>query len=111
MTIYDENKHPRGQADNAGQFRDKANSGPDGSLAAADATYEEALAAGRRNGASHATDAQLMAMFCDTSLQTLCGAVSPQLVWNGARKNGLSTGALGDLAASAPMEVAELMWA
>ena len=110
MTVHDENQHPRGQADNAGQFRDKANSGPEAALLP-EATYEEALAAGRRNGASHATDAQLMAMFCDTSIQTLCGAVSPQLVWDGARKNGLSTGALGDLAASAPMEVAELMWA
>ena len=29
MTIYDENKHPRGQAGNAGQFRDKSNSGPE----------------------------------------------------------------------------------
>ena len=32
MTIYDENQHPRGQADNAGQFRDKANSGPEAAL-------------------------------------------------------------------------------
>ena len=32
MTIYDDNKHPRGQADNPGQFRDKANSGPEASL-------------------------------------------------------------------------------
>ena len=32
MTIYDENKHPRGQADNAGQFRDKSNSGPEAAL-------------------------------------------------------------------------------
>ena len=33
MTIYDENKHPRGRADNAGQFRDKSNSGPEAALA------------------------------------------------------------------------------
>ena len=32
MTIYDENEHPRGQADNAGQFRDKSNSVPETSL-------------------------------------------------------------------------------
>ena len=33
MTIYDDNKHPRGQADNPGQFRDKSNSGPEAVLA------------------------------------------------------------------------------
>ena len=33
MTIYDDSKHPRGQADNAGQYRDKANSGPEAGLA------------------------------------------------------------------------------
>ena len=71
MTIHDDGEHPRGQAGNAGQFRDKSNSRPEAELATADATYEEALAAGRRNGASHATDAQLMAMFCDTSIQTV----------------------------------------
>ena len=32
MTIYEDDKHPRGQADNAGQFRDKANSGPEEAL-------------------------------------------------------------------------------
>ena len=32
MTIYDENKHPRGQAGNAGQFRDKSNSQPENVL-------------------------------------------------------------------------------
>ena len=36
MTFYDENKHPRGQADNAGQFRDKSNSGPEAALAPGD---------------------------------------------------------------------------
>ena len=32
MTIYDDSKHPRGQADNAGQYRDKANSEPEARL-------------------------------------------------------------------------------
>ena len=32
MTIYDDKEHPRGQADNAGQFRDKSNSGPEAAL-------------------------------------------------------------------------------
>ena len=34
MTIYDDSKHPRGQADNAGKFRDKANSEPEAELGA-----------------------------------------------------------------------------
>lgn len=38
MTIYDENQHPRGQADNAGQFRTKPNSGPEATLALDDET-------------------------------------------------------------------------
>ena len=33
MTIFDETKHPRGQADNAGQFRDKEQSAPEAVLA------------------------------------------------------------------------------
>ena len=33
MTIHDDGEHPRGQAGNAGQFRDKANSGPEAALA------------------------------------------------------------------------------
>ncbi len=36
MTIYDESKHPRGQAGNAGQFRDKDNSAPETVLHARD---------------------------------------------------------------------------
>ena len=36
MAFHDENKHPRGQADNAGQFRDKSNSGPEAALAPGD---------------------------------------------------------------------------
>ena len=32
MTIYDDDKHPRGQADNVGQFRDKCNSEPEGGI-------------------------------------------------------------------------------
>lgn len=31
---FDSNQHPRGQADNAGQFRDKENSAPEASLPA-----------------------------------------------------------------------------
>ena len=111
MTIYDDRKHPRGQADNAGQFREKPNSGPEAELSLGDANYEKTLAAGQRTGASRATDPRLMAMFCESTIQIICGAVSPKLVWEGARKKGLSANALLALSASAPMEVAELMWA
>lgn len=37
MTAFDETLHPRGQATNAGQFREKTNSAPSGSLTVADA--------------------------------------------------------------------------
>jgi hypothetical protein len=53
--------------------------------------FGKALKAGRRIGASHAPDDQLMAMFCYDTLQLLVGAYSPQLVWEGAQKAGLTT--------------------
>lgn len=49
------------------------------------------LLAGRETGAAHATDAQLMAMFCEDTLQILVGAYSPRLVWEGAQKAGMDT--------------------
>jgi hypothetical protein len=53
--------------------------------------YRQALAQGREAGAAHATDPQLMAMFCENTLQILAGAVSPQLVWAGAQARGMTT--------------------
>lgn len=74
------------------------------------ATYQEALKTAAETGIKHATDAQFMATFCAASIQILCGAVSPQLVWEGAQKKGLTTKELAELASTDPAAVEELMW-
>lgn len=76
----------------------------------ADGPYAMALAAARKAGARHADDAGLMALFCADTLQHLVGAVSPQLVWEGAQRSGLSTADLRDLCAKDCMAVDELQW-
>lgn len=53
--------------------------------------FAEALKAGRKAGPANATDPQVMAMFCYDTLMILVGAFSPQLVWEGAQKAGLTT--------------------
>lgn len=73
--------------------------------------YAAALAAGRAAGAGCCTDAEAMALFCEADVQLLVGAVSPRLVWEGARKQGLSLAELGALASADPLAVADLMWA
>jgi len=71
--------------------------------------YQEALARYRASGASKADDAAMMAAFCEFDLQTLVGAVSPTLVWEGAQAKGLSTKDLAHLAKD-PTAISELMW-
>ncbi len=73
-------------------------------------SYEAALAAGREVGASRADDNALMALFCEGPLQTLVGAVSPELVWDGAQRQGLTTRELGRLANTDMMAVSDLQW-
>jgi hypothetical protein len=73
-------------------------------------TYEQALAAGRKRGAAHATDRELLAMFCESSLQILVGAVSPELVWEGAQARGLTTRDLAALANEGWRAVDDLQW-
>ncbi|MFI5614721.1 hypothetical protein [Amycolatopsis sp. NPDC051903] len=72
--------------------------------------YSDALAAANKTGAANATDAGVMAQFCETSLQRLVGAASPQLVWEGAQKKGMTTAGLAQLANTDPSAVHELMW-
>lgn len=74
-------------------------------------TYREALAAAKKIGASRATDPHLMALFCAGPLQTLVGAVSPKLVWEGAQKRGLSTKDLAALCNTDVFAVSDLQWA
>ena len=72
--------------------------------------YHRALASGRKAGASRATDAELMAMFCEDAVQALAGAVVPSLVWEGAQARGMTTNDLLRLATTDAFAVHELMW-
>jgi hypothetical protein len=73
-------------------------------------SYQHALTAGREIGASRADDNALMALFCAGPLQSLVGAVSPELVWDGAQAKGLTTRELAALANSDVMAVSDLQW-
>lgn len=73
-------------------------------------TYEQALAEAKTRGTSKCSDAAAMAQFCDANIQILIGAVSPQLVWEGAQKKGLTFLQFGRLCGKNPRAVAELMW-
>lgn len=44
MGVFDESKHPRGQAHNAGQFRKKAGTAPEGELVEPQSSFDEFLA-------------------------------------------------------------------
>lgn len=63
-----------------------------------------------RVGAANVSDAELMAGFCAYSLQTLVGAVSPQLVWESAQHLGMTAIGLADLCTRKPRAAADLMW-
>lgn len=73
-------------------------------------TYEKALAAGRKTGASKADDVQLMAMLLDSTARLLLGAVSPKLIFEGAQKKGMSSQELMKLVNDDPVAASELMW-
>lgn len=73
-------------------------------------SYQAALADANKVGAAHATDAGVMALYCATSLQILVGAASPQLVWEGAQKTGMTARELNALALKDPNAVHDLMW-
>ena len=74
------------------------------------ADYETTLARAKQVGAAHADNDESIALFCAGPLQTLCGAVSPKLVFEGAVKKGLSYREFGHLASTDPSAVADLMW-
>jgi hypothetical protein len=74
-------------------------------------TYEQALEEVRIKGTAHCGDQAYMAQFVAANIQTLIGAVTPQLIWEGAQKLGLTTRQLVDLCATDKLAAAELMWA
>ena len=73
-------------------------------------TWEQALAEAEERGVGRCGDAAAMAAFCDANIQFLCGAVSPQLVWEGAQRKGMTFLQLGRLAGKDPMAIEALMW-
>jgi hypothetical protein len=73
-------------------------------------TYDEALKAGDKAGAAHATEVQHLARFCRGVLPYVAGAVSPRLVFESAQAAGLTTKQLARLAEKFPLAVAELQW-
>ncbi|MFD5387915.1 hypothetical protein ACFWMG_23785 [Streptomyces sp. NPDC127074] len=73
-------------------------------------SYEQALAEAEQRGVSKGSAPALMAAFCDGPLQTLVGAVAPQLVWEGAQKKGLTSKELLHLCRADAIAVSELMW-
>lgn len=74
------------------------------------ASYKATLAAADKVGSACATDAGVMAQYCATTLQLMVGAASPELVWNGAQKKGMTALELARLAVEKPAAVHELMW-
>lgn len=72
--------------------------------------YQAALATYDAIGAAHAPDDALMAGFCEHNLHLAVGAVSPQLVWEGAQKTGMTALELCRLAGRDPMAVDALQW-
>ena len=76
----------------------------------ATSAYREALRRGRRVGAGRCDDAAAMALFCEANIQLLLGAVGPQLIWEGAQKQGLTFLQLGKLCSTDPAQVEALQW-
>lgn len=74
------------------------------------ASYANALKEGKAKGAGVCSDSEALALFLESSIQILCGAVSPKLVWEGAMKKGLTLREVGVLANSNPRAIEDLMW-
>ena len=75
-------------------------------------TYADTLKAARKVGASKASDAQVMALLCDGTLQILCGAgLSPKMVFDGAQSKGMTSKELLKLMSTDVFAVSDLMWA
>lgn len=72
--------------------------------------YTAALKRARDKGVGRCDDAAAMAAFCEANLAILVGAVSPQLVWEGAQKKGLTFRELGRLAGTDTRAVDDLQW-
>jgi hypothetical protein len=72
-------------------------------------TYKEALKGEKKTGVKNCSEVEFLAGFCQT-LPLIVGAVSPELVFNGAVKRKLSAKDLSKMAIEAPQDVIDLMW-
>ena len=71
-------------------------------------TYEQALMRGEKAGASKAGTQEFLALLCK-SLASL-HAISPALVFEGARKRKLSAKQVAELAVDDPVALGDLMF-
>lgn len=72
--------------------------------------YREALNRVALVGSSRASDPEVMAQFLESSAHILLGAVSPELIWNGATSRGMSCSELARMVHSQPDQARDLMW-
>ncbi len=71
-------------------------------------TYEQALKRGERAGVNKAGDDEFLALVCK-SLASL-HAISPALVYEGAKKRGLTAKEVAKLAVDDPVGLGDLMF-
>lgn len=74
-------------------------------------TWEQALTEAKEKGVGRCSDHAAMAAFCDANITHIVGAVSGQLIWEGAMRRGMTFLELGRLAGRDPLACSELMWA
>jgi len=73
--------------------------------------YAAALIEEARAGPANATDAQVMAGFCEYIMPLMVGAFSPRLVWEGAQKRGMTALELHNLCAAKDFRaIDDLQW-
>lgn len=72
--------------------------------------FDAAIKRADKVGTSKAADDDFMAQCCQRLIPFLCGAVSPVLVWEGAKKHHMTSGELMRMAHEKPLLVAELQW-
>jgi len=61
--------------------------------------YAQVLTAARHAKPADITEPQLLALFCEYTMQRMAGAFSPRLVWEGARKRGMTEPELREICA------------
>jgi hypothetical protein len=72
--------------------------------------YGDALKSGRGVGVVHQTDEQFLAGVCEHLVPLLCGAISPKLVFDGARARGMTADELMRMCHASPLDVSDLQW-